>query len=100
MNSNCIAQADDKDFFSLRKKMVLSENPDEMVLIAKKIMRKKCFTTDQIRNLSALFLTDADRYQFLDAVYPFASDAYQYNKLIDLLKDDYYIQRFKAMIRK
>lgn len=99
-NSNCIAQADDKDFFSLRKKMVLAENSDEMVLAAKKLMRKKCFTTDQIRNLSALFLTDAERYQFLDAAYPFASDAYQYNKLIDLLKDDYYIQRFKAMIRK
>ncbi|MES2774184.1 MAG: DUF4476 domain-containing protein [Bacteroidota bacterium] len=99
-NSNCKAQADDKDFFSLRKKMVAEEGTDEMVIAAKKAMKEKCFTTTQVRNLSVLFLNDADRYQFLDAVYPFTYDAYQYEKLADLLIDNYYVQRFKSMIRK
>jgi len=99
-NSNCKAQAEDKDFFSLRKKMASEEGADEMVMAARKTMKEKCFTTLQVRNLSVLFLNDADRYQFLDAAYPFTSDAHQYDKLMDLLYDNYYIQRFKAMIRK
>ena len=99
-NSNCKAEADEKDFFTLRKKMAAEEGVDEMILIAKKAMREKCFTTTQVRNLSVLFLTDADRYQFLDASYAFTFDAYQYDTLLDLLKDTYYVQRFRAMIRK
>ena len=98
-NSNCKAQADDKDFFSLRRRMAAEEGTDEMVLVAKKVMKEKCFTTLQVRNLSMLFLTDADRYQFLDAAYAFTFDAYQYDSLSDLLKDNYYVQRFKALIR-
>jgi hypothetical protein len=99
-NSNCKLQAEEKDFFALRKKMVADDDTDNMILIAKKAMKEKCYTTQQIRFLSGLFLTDADRYQFFDAVYPFAYDAYLYDSLSDMLKDTYYLQRFKAMIRK
>ncbi|MEO7313394.1 MAG: DUF4476 domain-containing protein [Chitinophagaceae bacterium] len=99
-NINCKAQADDKDFFNLRKKMAAEEGADEMVMLARKTMKEKCFTTLQVRNLSVLFLNDADRYQFLDAAYPFTSDASQFVTLNDLLFDPYYVQRFKAMIRK
>ena len=98
-NSNCRAAADDKDFLATRKKMVAADDTEKMVAIARKLMKEKCYTTEQIRNLSFLFLTDADRYQFLDAAYPFALDAYRFNSLQDLLKDDYYVQRFKAMLR-
>ena len=99
-NSNCRAEADEKDFFNLRKKMASEDGADEMVMVAKKAMKEKCYSTMQVRNLSVLFLNDADRYQFLDAAYPFTHDAYQYNTLINLLYDNYYVQRFKAMIRK
>jgi|GEM_PF-5520664 len=99
-NSNCSAQADEKDFFALRKKMIAQEGTDEMILVARKGMKEKCYTTDQIRNLAVLFLTDADRYQFLDAAYPFTYDANKYSGLVDLLKDSYFVDRFRAMIRK
>ena len=99
-NSNCIVQADEKDFFALRKKMIAQEGTDEMILVARKSMKEKCYTTDQVRNLAVLFLTDAERYQFLDAAYPFTYDASRYNNLSDLLKEPYYLDRFKAMIRK
>ncbi len=99
-NSNCRADADEKDFFNLRKKMAGEETADEMVVLAKKAMKEKCYSTTQVRNLSVLFLNDADRYQFLDMAYPFTSDAYQYETLLNLLNDTYYVQRFKAMIRK
>jgi Domain of unknown function (DUF4476) len=99
-NSNCRAEAEEKDFFNLRKKMAAEEGADEMVMVAKKAMKEKCYSTTQVRNLSVLFLNDADRYQFLDMSYPFTSDAYQYETLLNLLNDTYYVQRFKAMIRK
>ncbi len=98
-NSNCRAMADDKDFLSTRKKIIASDDTEKMIATARKLMKEKCYSTAQIRNLSFLFLTDADRYQFLDAAYPFTVDAYRFSSLQDLLKDDYYIQRFKAMLR-
>lgn len=98
-NSNCRAMADDKDFLNARKKIAATDGTEKMVAAARKVMKEKCFSTEQIRNLSFLFLTDADRYQFLDAAYPFAVDAYRFSSLQDLLKDDYYVQRFKAMLR-
>ena len=37
---------------------------------------------------------------FFDAAYPFTSDSDQYNSLKSQLSDEYYINRFKAMIHK
>lgn len=99
-NSNCRTEANDKDFYALRKKMVAQNDADDMIMVAKKSMREKCYNTLQIRNLSALLITDADRYQFLEAAYPFASDAYNYGSLADLLKDNYYGERFKVMLKR
>lgn len=99
-NTNCKTIADDKDFFKLRKKMVAVEDIEEMITIAKKALKEKCYTTEHVRNLSVLFLSDAGKYQFLDVAYPFTYDSYKYSSLVDLLKDNYYIDRFKAMIRK
>lgn len=98
LNSNCKALANEADFLSARKKIASAVGTDNMLLAARKVFKQKCFTTEQLRNLSVLFLTDAGRYQFMDAAYPFAFDAYRYNTLQDLLLDDYYIQRFKAML--
>ena len=76
-----------------------SENSnDGMVQVAKKVFRTKCFSTEQIRNLSFLFLTDEGKYMFFDAAYAFTSDSDQYQLLKSQLKDDYYIKRFDAMI--
>ena len=78
-----------------------SENSDDnMIKVAKKAFHLKCFSTEQIKNLSFLFLTNAGKYIFFDTAYPFASDSDQYNTLQSQLTDSYYINRFKAMIHK
>ncbi len=100
VNSDCKAFATDEDFLKLRKKMAAGNNNDEMIQSAKKIFRSKCFSTEQIKNLSFLFLTDEGKYLFFDAAYPFASDSDQYHLLVSQLSDEYYINRFKAMIHK
>lgn len=96
--SQCKIIASNNDFFKLRKNMA-SENTDEgMVTEAKKFFKSKCFTTEQIKNLSALFLTSAGKYQFFDAAYLHVSDQKQFASLESEIKDDYYLNRFKALI--
>ncbi len=99
VNPDCKDLASEDDFLKLRKKMVAEANDDDMVDVARKIFRTKCFTTLQIKNLCVLFLNDEGRYKFFDAAYPFVSDAVNFGLLETLLTDNYFITRFKAMIR-
>ena len=98
VNSDCKGFATDEDFLKLRKKMAAEDSNDDMIRIAKKAFRSKCFSTGQIKNLSYLFLTNEGKYMFFDAAYPFASDSDQYHLLESQLSDEYYINRFNAMI--
>ena len=100
INSDCKAFADDEDFLKLRKKMASENSDDNMIKVAKKAFHSKCFSTEQIKNLSFLFLTNEGKYMFFDAAYAFASDSNQYLTLQSQLTDSYYINRFKAMIHK
>ncbi len=99
VKNNCAAMADESDFFKLRKKMAAAESDDEMISDANKNFKLKCFTVQQVKNLGALFLSDAGKYKFFDAAYLFVSDAENFSSLQAELKDEYYINRFKAMLR-
>ncbi len=97
--NNCQSIGDETDFFKLRKKMAAEVKDDDMILEAKKIFRTKCFTTSQIKNISTLFLNDNGKYNFFDASYLHVSDLENFNSLISELKDEYFQNRFKAMLR-
>jgi hypothetical protein len=99
INSDCISNATDEDFLKLRKKMAAASTDEEMMAISKKVLKQKCFSTDQIKNLAVLFLKDAGRYSFFDLSYPFVWDSYNYGSLENQLTEPYFINRFKAMIR-
>lgn len=100
INSDCRDLATEDDFLKLRKKMVGAGEDDKMMSTAGKVFKAKCFTTDQIRHLGGLFLTDAGKYRFLDMAYQFVSDSHNYGSLQTLLTDTYYITRFKAMVNR
>jgi hypothetical protein len=100
INSDCKAFAGNEDFLRLRKKMASESSDDNMIKSAKKAFHSKCFSTEQIKNLSFLFLTNEGKYKFFDEAYPFASDSDQYDTLQSQLTDSYYSNRFKAMLRK
>ena len=97
--NNCLKIAVENDFLTLRKNMASKKDDDAMVNEAKKYFKTKCFTTSQIKNLSVLFLNDAGKYKFFDAAYNYASDTGNFGSLQNELKDEYYINRFKAMLR-
>jgi hypothetical protein len=96
--SGCSQTASEKDFMKLRKKMAAKENDDEMIDEARKDFRNKCYSVEQIRYLSTLFLTSAAKYQFFDVAYQHVSDGSNFASLQSEIKDDYYLKRFKALI--
>lgn len=96
---NCSGTAEENDFFELRKRMAGETSDDNMIAEAKKYFKTKCFTTLQVKNLSLLFLNEEGKYHFFDAAYPYAADPENYASLQSELKDTYYLNRFKAMLR-
>lgn len=99
VSGTCVETATETDFFALRKSMAAAEGDDEMISLAKKYFKQKCFTAAQLKNLSALFLIDEAKYNFFDAAYKYTSDKAAFASLEAELKDPYYINRFKAIIR-
>ncbi len=97
--NKCISTATENDFLKARRKMAAGETDDEMVFEARKYFKADCFTVYQIRNLSTLFLTDEGKYKFFDAAYPYASDPHNFISLQLELKEEYYVKRFKAMLK-
>ena len=80
--------------------MAAESNEENMIKVAKKAFKTKCFSTDYIKNLSTLFLKDEAKYNFFDAAYPYVSDIGAFSTLENQLSDPYYIKRFKAMIHQ
>jgi hypothetical protein len=92
-------QATENDFLKLRKKMAGASGDDGMVSEAVKAFRARCFAVSQLKNLSTLFLNDAGKYKFFDAAYARVYDPANFASLQAELKDEYYINRFRAMLR-
>ena len=99
LNSDCKAIAWDNDVDKLRIKMLGEKDVDNKITVARKIFKTKCFSSNQIKGLTELFATDQDKYKFLDAAYPFVVDTDNFKQLSYLLTDDYYVKRFRAMVR-
>jgi hypothetical protein len=96
--NTCKEIATDKDFLKLRKIMAAEETDEAMVKAAVKYFSKKCFSTEQIKNLSALFLTPAGKYDFFTAAYAFTSDKDVFSSLQSELRDEYYTGLFKDLV--
>jgi len=96
MNSDCHDFATDFDVDKLRIKMLQSGKDEERIAAARKAFKVKCFYTRQIRALSDVFTSDATRFRFFEAAWPFAADEH-FHELSDLLTDPAYNARFKTM---
>ena len=96
----CKQVATEKDFLNLRKQMSAAESDSGKVTAALKWFRSTCYSTEQIRNLGSLFLTDEGKYKLYVAAYPFVADLDLFGTLGSELKDAYYISRFRAMLTR
>jgi hypothetical protein len=98
-NSNCSAQAEEKDYNKLLKKLANEGENEARLELAKKAFKAKCYTTEQIKGLSSIFTSDQSRYAFYDMAYPFVYDVTNYQLLENQFTDTYYRNRFRAMLR-
>ena len=79
--------------------MAAAEGDDNMLNEAKNYFKTKCFATEQVKNLGLLFLNDSGKYKFFDLAYAYVTDLDKFSSLQNELKEEYYINRFKAMLR-
>jgi hypothetical protein len=98
INSDCKKAATQNDFLELRKKMAAETGEKEMLKTANKQFINTCFTTEQVKNLGVLFISEEERYKFFVAAFPFVSDTHNFGTLEDQLSGEYYKGRFKAMV--
>ncbi len=99
LNPDCKSTATDDDYLKLLKKMAQTGKEEDMIAIARKAFRSKCYTTTQVKNLSMLLLKDQWKYIFYDEAYSHVSDIGNFKELQYQLTEEYYINRFKAMLR-
>jgi Domain of unknown function (DUF4476) len=98
VNSECKNLASQEDFIKLRRKMVDQKNDNDMLAVAKKEFRTRCFTTEQIKNLGAIFFGDQGKYNFFETAYEIVADGQNYEILKSQLSDPYYVARFEALL--
>lgn len=100
VNSDCQKVLETDDFRKLLRTMNGRKTDEDMVDAFRRGTRSVCVSTEQIRALAQLIETEENRYHLLDAAYPRTYDSQNFSSLSDLLNDDYYKGRFKAMIKK
>jgi len=94
----CAAVANNDDFLKLRRRMAARTNDEGMLEEARKYFKEKCFTTEQIKNLSSMFLSNAGKYNFFELAHNFVSDIENFPSLQSELKDEEYVNRFKNLV--
>ncbi|MDB5201718.1 MAG: hypothetical protein JWQ27_1127 [Ferruginibacter sp.] len=99
INSDCKAMATEEDFLKTRKKMAAEDSDDDMISVARKLFKAKCYSTEQVKNLGLLFLKEDGRYRFFDAAYPRIHDTQNFPALESQFTEEYYQTRFRAMLR-
>jgi hypothetical protein len=99
LKKDCPAIAEESDFFTLRKNMAAAEGDENMLNEAKNYFKTKCFTTEHVKNLSLLFLNDGSKFRFFDLAYAYVTDPDKFSVLQNELKQEIYINRFKAILR-
>jgi len=94
----CAMVANTDDFLKLRRKMASRTNDEGMLEEARKYFKEKCFTTEQVKNLSSMFLSNAGKYNFFELAHNYTSDIENFPSLQSELKDEYYVNRFKNLV--
>ena len=97
-NSDCKKLATQNDFMYLRKKMTAENTETDMLKVAKKQFAKNCFTTEHIKNLGVLFISEEEKYNFFIAAFAFVSDIHNFSSLEGQFTDIYYKTKFKSTL--
>jgi hypothetical protein len=93
----CSASAEEKDFIKLRRKMTQEDNEENMIEVAKKAYKDKCYSTDQVRYLAVLFINEDNRLAFIRMSVNYISDLSLFGTLQQLFNTEKNINSFKEI---
>lgn len=97
LRKDCRSMVSVKDLGTLRRRMESIADEDAKVAAALREFKASCFTTEQVRSLLVVFYREEGRYKLIDAAYPHVYDPGNYGQLLPLLKDPYFIHRFRRL---
>jgi hypothetical protein len=97
-NRKCVHLLTNEDYARLRRRMAAQSNETKMIEEALKISKKKCFTTLQVKKLSALFPKDHGKYKLFAALYDYVYDYVAYPTLEKEFSDVSYANKLQAMV--
>ncbi|NLR82590.1 DUF4476 domain-containing protein [Chitinophaga eiseniae] len=100
LNSDCTNIMDEATFRKVLRKFAAAKTDNSMIDVFMKQTRNYCLETAQVKTLASLLTADDTRYRLLDAAYPKTYDTEKYGSLENILIDDYYRGRFRAMLHK
>ncbi len=93
----CSANAEEKDFLKLRRKMTQEDNEEKMIDVAEKSFKDKCYSTDQVRYLAVLFINEENRLAFIKMSVSYVSDLALFSTLQQLFNTEKNINSFKEI---
>ena len=97
---HCTDIANNDDFLSLRKRLAALNSEEDMLVIAQKKFEEKCYSVNQIKNLSVLFLDEKNKFSFFELAKPATSDNANFYKLINQLTQPDLLEKFAALIQQ
>ncbi len=94
---SCTQVANMDDFMLLRKLMASELTDSSMLQVAQQNMKTKCFTTNQVKNLGTLFLTDENKFIFFKNSFLHIVDSENFATLQLELKEEKYLNLLKTI---
>jgi hypothetical protein len=96
--TDCQGMVSVSELGQLRRRMEAIPDEDAKVAAALREFRLRCFTTEQVRSLLVVFFREEGRFKLLDAAYPRIFDPQVFLSLEAVLKDPYFIHRFRKLV--
>ena len=92
--------ATNEDFLKTRLDMAAGINEEDMLKAAKISFKTKSFTTEQVKNLGFLFLTEKGKLRFFEMAKPAISDVSQFSTLGNQFTQPELIAKFSSLNQK
>ncbi len=87
--------ASNEDFVKLRAKMASYADERDMLIAGAEAFKEKCFSVEQVKNLSYLLISEQNKLDFLLSAKKTVYDAYNFSTLQALLSKPEIIQQFR-----
>jgi Domain of unknown function (DUF4476) len=94
-NSQKCEVASEQNFFDARLLLAAASNSSDLIQVSQKLVNKYCFSVEQCKNLSYLFVKEVDKFSFFQMAYKNIFDKQNCKNLLILFTNQLYPQSLK-----